>query len=76
MSRQTNLNVSIVPRLSLGAVTMLAMAFATPGALRAQTLAFEAASIKSLPPEAQGHVSMSDDAAMVNYTSASHREIR
>src|ERR1700722_18694563 len=48
--------------------------FITP-ALMAQGPVFEAASIKSLPPEARGHVHMSSDRNIINYSSAGLKDM-
>ncbi len=46
-----------------------------PASICAQSPAFEAASIKSLPPEALGHVHMNSDNNIVNYTSAGVKDM-
>jgi uncharacterized protein (TIGR03435 family) len=55
--------------------TVIAALLALPAALCAQTPVFEAASIKSLPPEALGHIHMSSDGNFVNYSSAGLKDI-
>lgn len=56
-------------------IQVLAMTpFMTP-ALLAQAPVFEAASIKSLPPEALGHVHMNSDRNIINYMSAGLKDM-
>jgi len=56
---------------------VLALVILAPALLTAQTPAFEAASIKSLPPALDGsiHIHMSDDDKMVNYTSVGLKDV-
>ena len=56
---------------------VLALIMCAPSILTGQPLTFEAASIKALPPAADGgvHIHMSDDDKMVNYSSVGLKDV-
>jgi uncharacterized protein (TIGR03435 family) len=58
-------------------VGLIVLMMCAASVLRAQTPAFEAASIKPLPPAADGgvHIHMSDDDKMVNYSSVGLKDV-
>ena len=55
--------------------SLIILLVALPAVICAQAVVFEAASIKSLPREALGHIRMSSDGSMLNYSSAGLKDI-
>jgi uncharacterized protein (TIGR03435 family) len=62
-------------RMEHQSLKSIILLLALPAAICAQSPAFEAASIKSLPPEALGHVHMDSDGNIVSYSSAGLKDI-